>query len=37
MLRNIVEYALGFSIALVFFLMLAYSFFFDALPACISL
>jgi hypothetical protein len=37
MLRNIIEYVIGFSIALVFFLMLAYSFFFDALPACLSI
>lgn len=37
MLRNIIEHFIGFTLALVFCLMLAYSFFYDTLPACISI
>lgn len=36
MLRNILEHVLGFAIALALCLMFAYAFFFDSLPACLS-
>ena len=37
MIRNIFEHVLGFAVALALCLMFAYAFFFDSLPACLTI
>ena len=37
MIRNILENVLGFMVALALCLMFAYAFFFDSLPACLTI
>jgi hypothetical protein len=37
MIRNFLENVLGFMVALALCLMFAYAFFFDSLPACLTI